>query len=343
MSSAANAQEISLSPVQKLAALMILLGEEAAGIILKTFDKNERELVCSEMANLPMLGLEQQQSILREFTERAVAANSSLEGSEEYTKKVLERAVGMFEAEEIISRVSMSRTSVAAMQQIIDMDSLGVTNLIKEEQPQTIALVISYLPPAKASDVLLRLPESIRETVVERLAKLEPTPIEVVETVGRTLSKKIGEKITRSLNQTGGFQSAASMLKNMNRDSRDEILNNMDERIPDLVREIKSRCSPSMTWLTSTTVPAKSHDSGGRREIAAGTHCCDRPVRRRCWGPCPSGPQRVSLRRWITWARSSWLRLTRRRKPSLRLFARWRNRAIWIWDKRQWLKWRNPR
>ena len=91
---------------------MILLGEEAAGIILKTFDKNERELVCSEMANLPMLDLEKQQTILREFTERAVAANSALEGSEEYTKKVLERAVGMFEAEEIISRVSMSRTSV---------------------------------------------------------------------------------------------------------------------------------------------------------------------------------------------------------------------------------------
>jgi len=198
-------KEIVLSPVQKLAALMILLGEEAAGMILKTFDKNERELVCSEMANLPMLDLEHQQSILREFTERAVAANSALEGSEEYTKKVLERAVGMFEAEEIISRVSISRTSVAAMQQIIDMDPLGITNLIKEEQPQTIALVVSYLPPAKAGDVLLRLPESIRETIVERLAKLEPTPIEVVETVGRTLSKKIGEKITRSLNQTGGI------------------------------------------------------------------------------------------------------------------------------------------
>ena len=233
--------EIVLSPVQKLAALMILLGEEAAGIILKTFDKNERELVCSEMANLPMLDLEKQQSILREFTERAVAANSALEGSEEYTKKVLERAVGMFEAEEIISRVSMSRTSVAAMQQIIDMDPLGITNLIKEEQPQTIALVVSYLPPAKAGDVLLRLPESIRETIVERLAKLEPTPIEVVETVGRTLSKKIGEKITRSLNQTGGIQSAASMLKKMEKDVGDGILNNMDERIPDLVRNIKSK------------------------------------------------------------------------------------------------------
>ena len=234
-------KEIVLSPVQKLAALMILLGEEAAGMILKTFDKNERELVCSEMANLPMLDLEHQQSILREFTERAVAANSALEGSEEYTKKVLERAVGMFEAEEIISRVSISRTSVAAMQQIIDMDPLGITNLIKEEQPQTIALVVSYLPPAKAGDVLLRLPESIRETIVERLAKLEPTPIEVVETVGRTLSKKIGEKITRSLNQTGGIQSAASMLKKMDKDVGDGILNNMDERIPDLVRNIKSK------------------------------------------------------------------------------------------------------
>ncbi len=241
MAPASKAQEVRLSSVQKLAALMILLGEDAAGNILKTFDKNERELVCSEMANLPMLGLDQQQKILREFTEMAVEANSSLEGSEEYTKKVLERAVGMFEAEEIISRVSMSRTSVPAMQQIIDMDSLGITNLIKEEQPQTVALVVSYLPPSKASDVLLRLPESIRETVVERLAKLEPTPIEVIETVGRTLSKKIGEKITRSLNQTGGYQSAASMLKNMDKDSRDEILNNMDERIPDLVRDIKNK------------------------------------------------------------------------------------------------------
>jgi flagellar motor switch protein FliG len=241
MTSSASVNEIKLTRVQKLAAVMILLGEDAAGIILKTFDKNEREQVCAEMANLPMLDVDEQQKILGEFTERAVASISSLEGSEDYTKRVLERAVGMFEAEEIIGRVSMSRTSVTAMQQIIDMDPLGICNLIKEEQAQTISLVLSYLPPAKAGDVLLRLPESVRENVVERLAKLAPTPIEVVETVGRTLSKRIGDKITRSLNQTGGYQSAASLLKNMSKDSRDEILNNMDERIPDLVREIKSK------------------------------------------------------------------------------------------------------
>ncbi|MEE2615427.1 MAG: flagellar motor switch protein FliG [Verrucomicrobiota bacterium] len=232
---------IKLTSVQKLAALLILLGEDAAGIILKAFDKNEREQVCAEMANLPMLNTDDQQVILREFTEMAVASISSLEGSEDYTKRVLEKAVGLFEAEEIISRVSMSKTSVAAMQKIIDMDALGICNLLKEEQAQTISLVLSYLPPAKAGDVILRLPESVRENVIERLAKLEPTPIEVVETVGRTLSKKIGSKITRSLNQTGGYQSAATLLKNMDKESRDDILNNMDERIPDLVRDIKSK------------------------------------------------------------------------------------------------------
>ena len=241
MTSSSKGISHKLTQVQKLAALMILLGEDAAGIILKTFDKNEREQVCAEMANLPMLNMEEQQKILREYTEKAVESIASLEGSEEYTKRVLEKAVGMFEAEEIIGRVSLSRTSVTAMQQIIDMDPIGITNLIKDEQAQTISLVLSYLPPAKAGDVLLRLPESVRETVIERLAKLAPTPIEVVETVGRTLSKKIGGKITRSLNQTGGYQSAASLLKKIEKDSRDEILNNMDERIPDLVREIKSK------------------------------------------------------------------------------------------------------
>ena len=78
MAEAGTSTEIKLSQVQKLAGLMILLGEDAAGIILKTLDKNEREQVCAEMANLPMLNIDEQQKILREFTERAVESISAL-------------------------------------------------------------------------------------------------------------------------------------------------------------------------------------------------------------------------------------------------------------------------
>lgn len=230
-----------LTPTQKLAALMILLGEETASIMLKTFDDNERELISAEMSNLPMLHLEQQTIVLQEFTEMALQANSALVGSVDYTRNVLEKSVGLFKAAEIIGRVGTKRTSVAAMQQLIDLDANGICNLLKEEQPQTIALVVSYLSAQKGSEVLMLLPETVREQVIERLATLASTPIEVVETVGEVLSKKIGQKLTRALNQTGGVKSAAAVLNAMGKEQRQTIINKMDERTPDLVRAIRMK------------------------------------------------------------------------------------------------------
>lgn len=238
---APNTQPRGMSQIQKLAALLILLGEDSASILLKNFDDNERELISAEMANLPLMNLEQQTSVLKEFTEMALQANAALGGSVEYTRAVLEKSVGLFKAAEIIGRVSTRRTSVAAMQQIIDMEPLAIVNLIKEEQPQTIALVISYLTAQKGSEVLLNLPEHLSEQVVERLANLSATPIEVVETVGEVLSKKIGPKISRALNQTGGVKSAAAVLNVMDKAHRQNILNKLDERTPELVRSIRMK------------------------------------------------------------------------------------------------------
>jgi flagellar motor switch protein FliG len=233
--------EKGMSQIQKLAALLILLGEDSASILLKNFDDNERELISAEMANLPLMNLEQQTSVLKEFTEMAMQAHAALGGSVEYTRAVLEKSVGLFKAAEIIGRVSTRRTSVAAMQQIIDMESLAIVNLIKEEQPQTIALVISYLTAQKGSEVLLNLPEHLSEQVVERLANLSATPIEVVETVGAVLSRKIGPKMSRALNQTGGVKSAAAVLNVMDKTHRQNILNKLDERTPELVRSIRMK------------------------------------------------------------------------------------------------------
>ncbi len=244
-----------MSQLQKLAALMILLGEDSASIMLKSFDDNERELISAEMANLPLMTLEEQTSVLKEFTEMALQANAALGGSVEYTRAVLEKSVGLFKAAEIIGRVSTRRTSVATMQQIIDMEPLAIVNLIKEEQPQTIALVISYLTAQKGADVLLNLPEHLSEQVVERLATLSSTPIEVVETVGEVLSKKIGAKMSRALNQTGGVKSAAAVLNVMEKQRRLDILNKLDERTPELVRSIKMKM---FTFDDLATLESKS-------------------------------------------------------------------------------------
>jgi len=224
---------VRLTPSQKMAALLVLLGEESASILIKSLDDNERELVSSEMVNLPLMTVEQQTSVLKEFTEMAIQANSGVSGSVEYTRMVLEKAVGLFKAAEVIGRVGTRRTSVAAMQQIIDLDATSICNLLKEEQPQTVALVVSYLTAQKGSEVLKSLPESLQEQVIERLATLASTPI--------VLSKKIGRKVTKALNQTGGIKAAAATLNAMDKTIRLGILNKLDERVPDLVRSIRMK------------------------------------------------------------------------------------------------------
>ena len=232
---------LNLNASQKLAAFLVIMGEDAAADIVKNFDDNERELACAEMANLPLLDSQQQGEVLQEFTEMAVEARSGISGSVDFTRSVLEKSVGLFKAAEIIGRVGTARTSVASMQQIIDLDSTSITNLLKEEDAQTIALVLSYLSAAKGSEVLMGLPERQREIVVEKLATLESTPIEVVETLGDVLSSKVGERVSRALNQTGGEKSAAAVLNAMSKDDRKKLLDNIDERQPDLVRSIRMK------------------------------------------------------------------------------------------------------
>ena len=232
---------LNLTNAQKLAAFLIIMGEEAAAEVLKQFDDNERELICAEMANLPLLDANEQGQILQEFTTMAVEARSGVSGNVDFTRRVLEKAIGLFKAAEVIGRVGTARTSVTSMQQIIDLDAVAICNLLKEEDPQTVALVVSYLSAAKGSEVLMSLHDSERELVVEKLATLESTQIEVVETLGDVLSAKVGERVSRALNQTGGEKSAAAVLKAMSKDDRTKILNNLDERTPDLVRSIRMK------------------------------------------------------------------------------------------------------
>ena len=139
-----------MSKVQKLAGLLVLIGPEAAAHVLKSMDEHELEAISAEMAKFTMITRETQEALLKEFTDVAVQASTSILGGVSYTQNTLEKSVGLFRATNIIGRVSPTHTPVAAMQQIIDMEPRQVYNLLKHEQPQTIALVMSYLGPERA-------------------------------------------------------------------------------------------------------------------------------------------------------------------------------------------------
>ncbi len=232
---------VKMTKVQKLAALLVILGPDGAAQMLKGMDESEVEAVSLEMSKITIISQELQGEVLREFTDVAVQASTGVLGGVNFTKAVLEKSVGLFRASDIIGRVAPSRVPLAAMQQIIDMDVRQLFNLLKNEQPQTIALILSYLPVEKGGQVLVLFKGDLRDKVVERLATLTPTPLEVVERIIDVLNQKAGAKPTRALSQTGGVKSAAELLNSLDKNLSQSMLLDLEQRNPELGRAIRQK------------------------------------------------------------------------------------------------------
>ncbi len=230
-----------MSRHQKLAVLLVILGQESASQILKNLDEHEVESVCAEMSKLALVSQELRHEILREFSDMAVQASTAILGGAAYTKTVLEKSVGLFRASDIIGRVSPAPVPIGSMRQILEMDLRQLFNLLKEEQPQTIALMASYLGSEKASHLLMMFTHEARDQIIERLATLGPTPVEAVEAVVQILTQKTNVKSTRAFSQTGGLKSAAELLNSMDRNFSDPLLTDLDRRNPELGQAIRNK------------------------------------------------------------------------------------------------------
>ncbi len=230
-----------MTKIQKLAILLVILGPDSAAQIMKGMDEHELDTLTTDMSKLGLISQEMQMEVLKEFTDIAVQAGTSVRGGLDFTRAALEKAVGLFRASDVLSRVMPNRASVTVMQQITDMDARQVFNLIKGEQGQTIALIISYLGPEKAGQVLSLLRADLREQIIERLATLAPTPVDVVEKVVQVLTSKMGGKHPSALHQTGGLKAAANLLNALDKNVSKNILLSMDEHNPELSQSIRQK------------------------------------------------------------------------------------------------------
>ena len=230
-----------LTRTQKIAMLLVVLGEETAISFMRGLQPDELEAICAEMAKVGMMSIEMQNIVLKEFTDVAIHASTSLRGGFDFTQSMLEKALGLYKAATVISRVLPTRTPVSSMTQIVELEPRQIFNLLKQEQPQTISLILSYLPPEKASQLLIMLRGDLRDQVIERLATLAPTPIEIVEKVVEQLNRKLGTQHTRALNLTGGLKSAANLLNSLDKNLTKTLLQNIEERNPELGQQIRQK------------------------------------------------------------------------------------------------------
>ena len=275
----------TLTRTQKLAVLMLVLGPDSASGIMKQFDERELQSVSAEMAKFDIVSYEIQRAVLQEFTQVAVQAGSSVSGGPQAVRATLEKAVGANKANAIYARLGGDPDTPDFLMPMIQSDPRELFNLLKTEQPQTLALVASHLPQSRAKALLNECPPELRDKVIERLASLSPTPIEVIEKIASIINGKLGFKATRSVQSTGGLKPAADLLNHLNRDISKAVLTSIEERNPELGKAIRQKMFTfdDMTLLDNTGLQKVMREVD-TRDLALALKKANEPVKIALYG-----------------------------------------------------------
>ena len=230
----------SLTPRQKAAQVIIALGADVASSIYKHLQEEEIEKLTYEITRLESVRPEVSDQVIDEFYGLCVAQKVYLEGGIAYARNVLEKAFGVQQATALLERVTKTlRTK--AFEFIRKADYKNLMNVIGNEHPQTIALVLSYARADQASSIIAELPKSIRVEVVERIARMDRTSPEVIKQVEAILERKFENVIFTDLLEVGGINYIAEIMNNVDRGTEKFIFDELSRNDPKLADEIRKR------------------------------------------------------------------------------------------------------
>ena len=116
-----------------------------------------------------------------------------------------------------------------------------ILNFIQHEHPQTIALILSYLDPVQAGQILSELGEEVQTEVARRIALMDRTSPEIINEVERILEQKLSSTFTQDYTQTGGVEAVVEVLNGVDRATEKTILDTLEIQDPELADEIKKR------------------------------------------------------------------------------------------------------
>ncbi|GIN70476.1 flagellar motor switch protein FliG [Bacillus sp. J14TS2] len=230
----------SLSGKQKAAILLISMGPDVASSVYKHLSEEEIEKLTLEISNVRKVEAEAKEGVLDEFHQIAIAQDYISQGGIGYAKTVLEKALGEEQALAIINRLTSS-LQVRPFDFARKADAAQILNFIQNEHPQTIALILSYLDPEKAGQILSELPQNVQMDIAKRIAVMDRTSPEVISEVESILERKLSTTVTQDYTQTGGIEAVVDVLNGVDRSTEKTILDALSVEDPDLAEEIKKR------------------------------------------------------------------------------------------------------
>lgn len=227
-----------MDPTRKAAILILSLEKPLAAEVLSQMPREQVERVTLEIAKIDDVSRDEQESVLKEFTDLIKEQTPIERGGLGFANELLEQSLGKDGAGAILENVRQSMNSVP----FAFLHKVGTENLltfIQEEHPQTIALIMSHLPAQMSAEVLAGLASNKQLEVIRRVATMEQTSPEVINDVEKTLQSRMTSTFNQQLEKRGGVNMVAQILNVSDRMTNKAILESLDQSSADLATEIR--------------------------------------------------------------------------------------------------------
>jgi flagellar motor switch protein FliG len=221
---------------QKAAILLLSFGEEISSEIFKNLNEFEIKRIGTAMSRLGRLEQEVVDEVILDFYQIIQQNKQFFYGGSDFTKKIIGSAFKGGEAEELIDQLSLSSANLDSLELI---DPRTLAGFIRNEHPQTIALILAHLEPMKFGETLKLLPEALHTEILLRVANLDAVAPELIDEIEDVLRQEVQSMGSISTDKLGGVKAVADMLNLIDKSTEEEMLDNLEERDPDLAEEIR--------------------------------------------------------------------------------------------------------
>lgn len=204
----------AINGVQRAAVLLLSLGEADAAEVLKHMDPKEVQKIGIAMATMSGISRDQVEKVMDEFNNELGSKTSLGVGADDYIRNVLVQALGADKAGGLIDRILLGRNTTG-LDTLKWMDPRAVADLVRNEHPQIIAIVMAHLDSDQAAEALKLLPERTRADVLMRIATLDGIPPNALNELNEIMERQFSGNQGLKSSNVGGVKVAANILNFM--------------------------------------------------------------------------------------------------------------------------------
>ncbi|NCB50680.1 MAG: flagellar motor switch protein FliG [Clostridia bacterium] len=232
-------QDTKLTNKEKAAILLIAAGKTHAAQIFKYLTEEEIATLTLAITTMNKVAKEERDAVLSEFYETCVAQKFISDGGLDYARGVLNKALGEAKAGVILNKLTET-LQVRPFEFVKKADSMQIVRLVANENPQTVALLLSYVEPKKAASVLTALPNEVQVDVITRMANMEGVIPEYIREAEMVLEQRFAQMGLSDQTAVGGIGSVVKIINNVDRGTEKYILESLDMLDAELAEEIRT-------------------------------------------------------------------------------------------------------